>query len=62
MIQAGWDFILHGDYFTQWGRESLRAEMHGVWHRANFWRHWQTLTNEPVSEDKAGGNVFSCSC
>ena len=40
LIQAGWDYVKTGDYFTQMGSESLRDNVNGE----EYWKHWKELT------------------
>ena len=74
LIQAGWDYVKTGDFFTQMGSENLRNDMFEPKTRELFWKHWSTVTGiqfpleRPEGLDEwewrgdRPGNPFSCSC
>lgn len=61
VIQAGYDYADHEDYFVQQGNEQARDMMASQDTREQFWVAWQTVTGQAVEKDKQG-TVFSCSC
>lgn len=58
LIQAGYDYINDGDYFTQHGDESLRDELD----RHDYWYHWQRITGVIVRPETTDELPFTCSC
>lgn len=61
VVQAGYDYVNHGEYFLQVGTETARDMMYSPGTKELFWKHWQTVTDERVGEEKQG-TVFSCTC
>jgi uncharacterized protein (TIGR02996 family) len=70
VVQAGHDFISHGDYFVQMGNETARDLLGNGETLALFWKHWTAVTGVPYrhppqwraeyGEDME--SPFSCSC
>lgn len=63
-IQAGYDYVNHGDYFTQQGREDARDAMNKEVSK-QWWEDWCLITGENKPEEPEyglGSAPFSCSC
>lgn len=69
MIQAGRDWVEHGDVFVQQGSERARDLL--MWSDddtrdgANlklFWHHWQIVTGTRLDPELTEDSPFSCSC
>lgn len=61
LVRAGADYLDHGDYLTQWGREDLYGRMYDG-DAEMFWRCWEVVTGRRVPPDKRDDSPFSCSC
>jgi len=61
VIDAARDFLVSGDYLTQYDEESARDAMfnHGT---ETFWKYYEIVTGEKVKDEDKDGSVFSCSC
>lgn len=62
MIEAGQNYLEHGDFLTQVGHSSLRDYVD----RKEYWKNWEIVTGvTPPKTDKWGYDIgipFSCSC
>ncbi len=64
VVQAGHDYVNHGNYSTQVGSEKARDLMYGETAEL-FWKHWQTVTGRTKAareEDEWMDGPFSCTC
>ncbi len=64
IVQAGHDYVDHGDYFTQVGSEEARDMCRGEAAEL-FWEHWETVTGRtktPREQDEWTNGPFSCTC
>jgi uncharacterized protein (TIGR02996 family) len=64
VVQAGRDFADTGDYYTQYGSDSLRNAMYKTSTAAEYWRCWSVVTGLPVPGEceEVPPSPFSCSC
>ncbi len=72
LIDAGYTYVLRGDYFSQLGRSTAQDVFYG--HDKEFWENWKIVTGERALLEKRReeqkhsynkGNLpapFSCSC
>ena len=57
MVEAGREFLLSGEVYTQKGFESLRNEFD-----PEFWSHFAVITGMEVPNYYKESNPFSCNC
>lgn len=55
LIERAQDYLKHGEYWSE------GARFDGEYLPDDFWKHYQTITGETVSEN-AQSSFFSCSC
>jgi uncharacterized protein (TIGR02996 family) len=65
MIEIGWNWVRHKDYFIQQGSDSLRDDVGPL--IEEYWQCWQVITGHTLAEgdisDEWGvKSPFSCSC
>lgn len=68
-IQAGYNYVKHGDYLVQHGDDSARNLMsYEDNNKIKFWDNWRIITGEEVTDEELDGEYgrdtapFSCSC